>query len=716
MPRGWVRYTSITAVLEMSRRKIGPSDSGFSGDQFHARPDGGVVLSRNKRLPCDLGPVAIVASIAIIALGGCDEDAVELDDAELRISGNTPTTLVHREDTVPDEGIYPEVMRVQLPSGQGNCTGTVVAPFAVLTASHCVNDATGGPVQIAWDDAGIDMDVTAYTVIPYITPTYYPQWWADLNTVSNNSPWQHDLTMLFVPDLTPEFMAENQIVPPTVDPHVDTEFKRLVGVGSTGGQSRDWVPTYFLSAIPGTIWGARRDGLITASGTTAGFGVTDGGDSGGPTFGSDWVTGGPGTSFEGRRHLVGVTFGNFVERAPLGDPGVPLTPNQELTIRLNAGWTKAAASDPDRDGVPAECDADSTVSNPMDNLCPGPIGGPTALGALDVPKALLTCKDGFVARGIEGRQGWRIDQIAVECVPLSCLERGVSCANTYTTDIFGSTGGSPFSRSCDADEALFGFRARHDSGWYIRELEPMCLSYTAARNELFNNFSYLSPVGNNWGNLEYGTALWSHCGRGQFLAGFEVRSHTGTTVTGLQPVCTDVTEYSEFYGGLGGQAEELSCPESQVAVGTVQNDYNGHVGLFGLLCADEATVDASQYPFDADLLTVHGSYHNGWEVYPRKIEPYLDLEEAASDLVTTRCPTGRALNGVLLRSDTWVNQITALDCRLPGGSSPQYVYPLVGEPNGDYHWARCPDSGDVATGVMLHSGWLTDGLGVRCEG
>ena len=83
-----------------------------------------------------------IVGAVVLALAGCVSNAT---DDERELSDDTMVST-HRDEIIggSPRTDYPEVVMVN--STDGQCTGTLVAPFVVLTAGHCTLSNSGGTV------------------------------------------------------------------------------------------------------------------------------------------------------------------------------------------------------------------------------------------------------------------------------------------------------------------------------------------------------------------------------------------------------------------------------------------------------------------------------------------------------------------------------------------------------------------------------------------
>lgn len=666
--------------------------------------------------------LSLITLSAALACGPMEAPDIGVTEDEVAGNGGS---AVSREENKAGIGKYRAMMYVGV---GGGCTGTVIAPHVVLSAAHCGDT----PGWIMYRDIGW-LSVSAIYKNPSLITQHRPDWWVALDNAQKAAggrqddwPAQHDQILLFVPDLTAEVLADNDIEPVAIDPYAGADQYRLVGVASTpNADFRDHIANRFVPSNANTITSHPRDGYLRRDNTTAGFGTATSGDSGGSTIGSlsfPWSFG----SFEGPRFVVG-TAQNPVDLAPMAyDPGITMTPNQRLTVRLNSLWAKARANDIDGDGVPALCDADPYASNVTTNSCPSTFGWPNGTATIDRPQADLTCKPGYVAVGYEGRAGNLIDQLAVRCRAISCFSGNPAGCDEYTTDEFGGNGGTAFVRLCPSDKVLTGIYGKDYTNGDTRQFLGRCTSYNTVRSGSTSSSNYLYPyVGNQLGTQAAGSWKNGYCAPGEVMIGFDARSRDRRLVTGLQPVCIKANETTTYVGGSGGSQHTVACPDGYLATavrakaGTTSSGKTV-VNALSLECTPRADIESDGYTSNSDRFVVHGSaWDYGRAKYiPAMRETYYGRHEP-SGMTRRTCQTSTAmrssaLTGLNVRSGALLDQVTSAVCRDTQTGAYQSHAVSVGGTGGSLKYLRCPSTARYVKGLTVRSGWLTDGVSLVC--
>jgi hypothetical protein len=582
---------------------------------------------------------------------GCGDATIEVSAPEPAqaqanaIHANAGSTITKSTEPNTATGQYPQVMEVQ--NSMGKCTGTVIAPYTVLTAAHC--NVAGG-LDVSWNDIG-QPTATGFNN-PYFSSPYTPAWVVQLGEY----PGMHDQAIFFVPQLSPAFLAANHLNPISVNPNLGyfSEFT-VVGVGSTDGLSRDSIAEQFVAANVGSAV-YPEDGYLTCDVNTPNFGATDHGDSGGPHLGTVLASWTDGSTYPVATTVMATSVLASCDNAPLSyNPNFTETADQQSTVRLNSLWAMARADDADGDGLPNECDSDPANSTGSVNLCPSPLGAPVGAAAASVPAAQLTCPFGYRPVGIRGLFGTSLNRTALVCDQLQCTPgTGCDTSTNVTTDYIGGNYGSTYLSICPEGERMVGLTGTSDST-AVYSVSAQCL--TAA-----GQVHSLTPVG----NTSAGTAFSAQC-LGNNFAGFQARSNSLIQTTGLQPICAPPTD--AYFVGPGYGQNPMQCPPGNVAVGLGYAIPNagGDVQMTGLICGEKAVVTSGQAVAPNNLTVLRAAFEMGsW--YPAAVEPHSNLHVPPS-WTEAMCPVGSALSGVTIGWDTtqagyaWVSGIQSLQCK-----------------------------------------------------
>lgn len=365
-----------------------------------------------------------------------------------------------KSDTIPTErtehnlGKFRSVLAVR---DGTECTGTVIGPYTVLTAHHCTG---GGKVQ--WNNPATVMKVEREYTNPYLmigrvfdtynlprpdgtrlggmagefTRYFTPLWWLELyqQAIDDDTedrlwtwPAQHDQLLLFVPDLTPDFIQKNEILLPEVGANLSRSNIQYF-LTATPGSDRQYANVTFLKATARSITSATRDGYLTIDPSTA---RAEPGNSGGVTVGV--IDSPPGSNIIPHQFIVGTTQNSATDISPLGYTD-DMTVNQKLTVKLNSLWVKARMADIDGDGLPVECDPDPVIVNRADeNLCTASVGVPTGRFTHGYPQARLECSDGYFATGFKAvREENNIENMRLSCSNVACLSGEGECRIYFT--------------------------------------------------------------------------------------------------------------------------------------------------------------------------------------------------------------------------------------------------------------------------------------------
>ncbi|MEY4510690.1 MAG: hypothetical protein RLZZ450_2812 [Pseudomonadota bacterium] len=628
---------------------------------------------------------------------------------EEALAANPTSTVIPNREAADWRGVYREVVWATV---GGGCTGTIVGPYAVLSAKHC--GTNNGTVQ----SNGSSYASRAVHLNPYLDPSYTPDWWLSLNAAQQAAPsgrqddWpaQHDQTMIFVPQLTPQFLAQRNIVPAELDPSLPANSYTIVGVGSTGGSFRDSMAGGFVAATPNTITMSPRDGYISRDATTQNLATATPGDSGGPTFGVQMSVFN-GNFFEVRRGVFGTTQNPF-DLAPLGfNIGVALTANQREAARLNALWARARADDVDGDGLPTACDSNPGDAVGSTSWCPAALGSPTGATTVNRPAALLECPLGYYATGLFGRSGDWLDAIGVHCRQLSCFASG--CDGRFDTERFGGTGGGEYDLPCPDNEIMVGVGATVDPS-RVYGIAPRCVPAAQVLSPS-RPITQTTHTGNS--------ALGDHvevadCPVGRFLTGFQARSDDKRWTTGLQPICSvPGSNYTVHSGGNGGGHSAQSCPPGQVGVGVLTKMQDGSVNTLGIWCAERSLVASASVLSTTSLMLLRSGYHDwaqGVDV-PSSIDRGNDVHMNGG--TSTLCDKGFALQGMTVASDGSqarpLTGVASIQCRSLHSTTalPQTVAVNAGDKSNATYVGST--TAQVVDGLVARSGWLLDGVALH---
>ena len=487
------------------------------------------------------------------------------------------------------------------------CTGSIVGPYAVLTAAHCPD--SGG---IGWGGSGQWFAIVASQINPYLQPAYQPSWWMALNEQQKAAPggrqddWpaQHDHRIQFVPSLTPDVLAQNGILPVRLEAYERVTHFAAVGVGVLGRlpglcprQVRGRDTQHDHCKPTGWLLHPRHEQRQLRQRRPWRFRRPNPG-----FYRQSWGSGS--SSFDVNHTVFGTTQNTGGDTAPLAyNAGIPLTANQSLTVRYNALWAQARANDADSDGLPDECDPDPTVATSGSSLCPRALGGPSGSATANAPAALLRCRLGYLPVGIRGRSGDLIDQLALKCAP-DCLSGQWHWLRRYLLHRRLRRIRRRSIRGCVPDWTGPG---------RLQRIGRCELSVFAGRS-LCSTIEHRDskPVHTSLptrGGTRYGTAFAQACANNQAVIGVQARTSDKRWVTGLQAICSSAVSYTSYAGGSLGGPSSLTCPPGMLAIGTVQRPEGGSINVFGLLCASRAAVLRRERPTSiANRFVAHPGY------------------------------------------------------------------------------------------------------------
>jgi hypothetical protein len=186
----------------------------------------------------------------------------------------------------------------------------------------------------------------------------------------------------------------------------------------------------------------------------------------------------------------------------------------------------------------------------------------------------LICPTGFVAVGLEGDAGSRVDTVAVRCREL--LDDGSLGENLHTTAKAGEVGGSPYAIDCPDGQAMVAIRGREDSN-DIRSIGIDCAEVVPwiveGRGHVRDD-----PLFGGSG----GTEFFDLCSRGFFIAALS--GHHAGIIHGLSARCDrakDLNDHRSFgpfehgtetaelppRGGPDGRTIILECKDDELPIG-----------------------------------------------------------------------------------------------------------------------------------------------------
>ncbi len=259
--------------------------------------------------PFSIVGLAAAAALTAFALSGC---AVEADDEALSQSAD-PIVGGKVTTARPSVGLLLDVTDQAKTGSVGVCTGTVVGKRTVLTAAHCLDRAGQKSTFTVHDSSG--KGISANVVSRAQAPGYkkLPSSGVTLEQFYANP----DIAIVRLDRDLPV-----RAIPIATDAPVVGTFITIVGYGATGSGARDAgrakrQTTNFIKAV--------EDDHISFEQVSGVFGISCGGDSGGPAL----VKAGSGEAVAAVTHfgdcgkLSAYTradvFKAFIERASGGD-------------------------------------------------------------------------------------------------------------------------------------------------------------------------------------------------------------------------------------------------------------------------------------------------------------------------------------------------------------------------------------------------------------